>query len=174
MADLNPDRARAIAELQRLIDGIGVAMVTTIAPDEALHSRPMLLERLEANATLVFLTHLSSQKTRDVQREPRVNVAFVSDKGDRYVSVSGRARIAHDEARMRALWNPTYRAWFPGGPGDPDSAIFTVAIDRVDYWDVPSSRLVRLWGVVRAVATGRVAEAGEHDTIAFGDEPASG
>jgi hypothetical protein len=34
---------------------------------------------------------------------------------------------------------------------------------------VPSSRLVRLWGVVRALATGQVAEAGDHQTIEFGD-----
>jgi general stress protein 26 len=166
---VDPNRDRAIAELQRLIDGIPVAMVTTVATDEALHSRPMLLEHVEPNATLVFLTHLSSQKTRDVQRDPRVNITFVSGKGDRYVSVSGTARISHDEARMRELWSATYRAWFPGGPDDPDSAIFTVTIDRVDYWDVPSSKLVRLWGVARAVATGQVAEAGEHDTITFGD-----
>jgi general stress protein 26 len=163
------DRERAVAELRRLIDGIPVAMVTTVATDDALHARPMLLERLESDATLVFLTHLSSQKTSDVTRDARVNIAFVSDKGDRYVSISGTARITHDEARMRQLWNPTYRAWFPHGPDDPDSAIFTVTIDRVDYWDVPSSRLVRLWGVVRAVATGQIAESGTRDAIYFTD-----
>ena len=162
------DQDRAVAELRRLIDGIPVAMVTTVATDDALHARPMLLERVDRDASLVFLTHLSSQKTTDVHRDPRVNVTFISDKGDRYVSVSGRASVTHDVARMHEMWNPTYRAWFPKGADDPDSAIFTVTIDRVDYWDVPSSRLVRLWGVVRAVATGQVAEAGEHDTIVFG------
>jgi len=170
MAAAEPDRARAVAELGRFIDGIPVAMVTTIAPDDVLRCRPMLLERLEADATLVFLTHLTSQKAGDVRREPRVNVAFVSDKGDRYISIGGRATVAHDEARFRALWKPTYRAWFPGGPGDPESAIFTVAIDRVDYWDVPTSRFVRLWGVVRALATGQIAESGDHTTIEFGDD----
>src|ERR671937_2315593 len=96
--------ARAVAELSRLIDGITVAMVPTIAPDDVLRCRPMLLERLEPDATLVFLTHLSSQKVDDVRRDPRVNVSFVSAKGDRYVSVGGRATIAHDVARMHALW----------------------------------------------------------------------
>lgn len=163
------DRERAISELQRLIDGIPVAIVTTIAVDGALRCRPMLLERLEPDATLVFLTHLSSQKTGEVRRDPRVNVAFQSDKGDRYVSISGTATATHDPARMQALWNPTYRAWFPSGANDPDSAIFTVRIDRVEYWDVPSSRLVRLWGVVKALTTGRVAEAGDHEQIEFGD-----
>lgn len=170
------DRARAIAELQRLIDGIPVAMVTTLAADGLLRCRPMLLERLEADASLVFLTHLSSQKTDEVRHDARVNVALQSDKGDRYVSVSGTASVGHDVDRMRQLWNPTYRAWFPAGADDPDSAIFTVRIDRVEYWDVPSSRLVRLWGVVKALATGEVAESGDFNRIEFGDpvEPEHG
>lgn len=50
------------------------------------------------------------------------------------VSVSGTGTTTHDPARMHALWNPTYRAWFPNGPDDPDSAILSVRIDRVEYW----------------------------------------
>lgn len=171
MDDHAEARKRATAELQRLIDGITVAMVTTVAPDDALRCRPMLVEQLLPDGSLVFLTHLSSQKVDDIKRDRRVNVAFVGDRGDRYVSVSGRATIAHDPARMHVLWNPTYRAWFPAGPDDPDSAVLTVHILCVEYWDVPSSRLVRLWGVVRALATGEVAEAGEHETIQFGESP---
>jgi general stress protein 26 len=162
-------RARARAELARLVDGISVVMLTTVAADGALRSRPLLLERLQPDGSLTFLTHLSSQKVAELAADPRVNVAFVGDQGDRYVSVSGTGTIVHDPVRIHALWNPTYRAWFPNGPDDPDSAILTVTIDRVEYWDVPSSRLVRLWGVLRAVASGQVAEAGDHDTIEFGD-----
>jgi general stress protein 26 len=72
------------------------------------------------------------------------------------------AQPTHDPARMRALWQPTYRAWFPGGPDDPDSAIFTVRIERIEYWDVPTSRIVRVWCAMKALATGQVVEAGEH------------
>jgi general stress protein 26 len=173
--DAQPDdRAKALAELTRLIDGIPVVMVTTHAGDGLLRSRPMLLERLEPDGSFIFLTHLSSQKIAEVVRDPRVNLAFVGDKGDRYISVSGTGAATHDEARMRALWNPTYRAWFPNGPDDSDSAILTVRIDRVEYWDVPSSRLVRLWGVVRALASGQPAEAGEHEVLTFGDADEKG
>ena len=158
------DRETALAELARLIEGIPVAMVTTRADDGMLGSRPMLLERLEPDGALTFLTHLSSEKVRESARDPRVNVAFVSDKGDHYVSVSGVAEAVHDPARMHALWKPTYRAWFPGGPDDSDSAIFTVRIERIEYWDVPTSRVVRIWCAVKALATGQVVEAGEHQT----------
>jgi general stress protein 26 len=159
------DRARALDELTRLIDGVAVAMVTTIADDSQLVCRPMLLERLEPDGSLTFLTHLSSQKVHEIASEPRVNVSFVSSKGDRYVSISGTAAATHDPTRMRELWNPTYRAWFPHGPDDPDGGILTIAIERIEYWDVPTSRLVRLWCAVKAVATGRVFEAGEHRRV---------
>ena len=168
MDDHGAARDRAIVELKQRVEGIPVAMVTTIAPDDVLRCRPMLVERLEPDATLVFLTHLSSQKTEDIRRDPRVNVAFQSDKGDCYVSVGGTATVVHDEARFRAMWNPTYRAWFPGGPDDPDSAILTVTIERIDSWDVPSSRMVRLWSAVKALATGEVVESGERTTIELG------
>jgi general stress protein 26 len=158
-------REHAAEALRPLIDGIPVAMVTTVAADGALRCRPMLLTRLESDATLVFLTHVSSQKTDEVQHDARVNVAFQSDKGDRYVSVSGTATVAHDVPRMRDLWNPTYRAWFPSGVDDPDGAVMTVRVDYVDYWDVPSSRLVRVWGAVKALATGEVVESGDSGRI---------
>ena len=158
------DRASALAELARLIDGVPVAMVTTHADDDQLTSRPMLLERLEADGSLTFLTHLSSDKVRQIALDPHVNVAFVSARGDHYVSVSGTATATHDPARMKALWNMTYRAWFPDGPEDPDSAIFTVSITRIESWDVPTSRLVRVWCAMKALATGQVVEAGKHQT----------
>ena len=156
------DREKALAELARLIEGISVAMLTTRTGDGMLGSRPMHLEKLEPDGTLTFLTHLSSDKVHEIARDPKVNVAFVSSKGDHYVSVAGTATATHDPARMRALWKPTYRAWFPGGPDDPDGAILTVRIERIESWDVPTSRLVRVWSAVKALATGQVVEAGEH------------
>src|SRR5579862_7854015 len=98
---------RALAELRHRIEGIAIAMVTTIAPDDVLRCRPMLLERLEPEATLVFLTHRSSQKVDDVRHDPRVNAAFVGDRGDRYVSIGGAATVVHDEVRFRSYWNPS-------------------------------------------------------------------
>jgi general stress protein 26 len=82
-------------------------MMTTVAADGALRSRPLLLESLEPDGSLVFLTHLSSQKIGELSHDARVNVAFVSGKGDRYISVSGTGKATHDPGRMHAMWNPT-------------------------------------------------------------------
>lgn len=149
-------------------------MVTTIGSDGLLHARPMLLVRFEESGQLLFLTHLSSTKRDDIDRDARVNVTFVSDKGDRYVSISGHASVTRDEARMRELWNPTYRAWFPNGPEDRDGGIFTVLIAYADYWDTPTSHMVRIWDALKAITMGRVIESGTHGQIELnGDEAKS-
>jgi general stress protein 26 len=142
-------------------------MVTTIADDDLFRSRPMLLERVEDDGSLVLLTHASSQKVHELTRDSRVNVTFADDKGTRYVYATGRGRVGRDEHLIEELWNPTYRAWFPGGRDDPEIAVLRIEVERVEYWDVPSSRLVRLWGAVTALATGKVAESGEHLTLTF-------
>jgi len=43
-----------------------------------------------------------------------------------------------------------------------------VTIERIDCWDVPSSRMVRLWSAVKALATGEVVESGDRTTIELG------
>jgi general stress protein 26 len=166
------ERRRAFAELGRLLDGIPVVMVTSVGADNFLRSRPMLLERLDDAGRLLFLTHLSSYKVREIEHHARVNVAFVGSNPERYVSISGRGTVTRDEARIHALWNPTYQAWFPAGPDDRDVAVLSVQIERVEYWDVPSSRLVRLWGVARALVTRQAAEAGEHRTFVLDGDAA--
>ena len=137
-------------------------MVTTVAVDGALRSRPLLLESLEPDGSLIFLTHLSSQKVAELAHDARVNVAFVGDRGDRYVSVSGAGSTTHDPVRMRALWNPTYRAWFPNGPDDPDTAIMTVSIDAVGVLGRPDEPHRALVGSGPRGRHRQVAEAGEH------------
>src|SRR5439155_25107747 len=62
MPPVAPARDRATAELPRRTDGISVAMVTTIAPDDARRCRLTLLEQLLPDASLVFLD--SSQTDR--------------------------------------------------------------------------------------------------------------
>ena len=52
------------------------------------------------------------------------------------------------------LWNPTYRAWFPDGIDDPDLTVVRVDVDRADYWETATSRVVRLVEAVTAMVTG--------------------
>jgi general stress protein 26 len=81
----------------------------------------------------------------------------LSDDDERQL-LSGRggsANASRDVELIRRLWHLTYRAWFPEGRDDREAAVLRVAVERIDYWEPPRSRFVRLLQAVKAVVTRR-------------------
>ena len=70
-----------------------------------------------------------------------------------------------DRAKMEELWSPMVKAWFPKGIEDPNIVLMKVHVEKAEYWDAPSSKLVALVGFVKALATGERYEGGENKTI---------
>jgi general stress protein 26 len=68
----------------------------------------------------------------------------------------------HDKGKMKKLWNPLYKAWFPKGLDDPDICLLRIRVESAEYWDTPSSKMVQLAGFIKAVATGERYHPGEN------------
>lgn len=154
-----------IKKLAELIKGIEVAMLTTVAEDGTLRSRPMVTQKAEFDGTLWFFTPAGAPKVGEVGHDRRVNVSYASPDDNRYVSVSGTAELVRDRQKIEELWNPVLKAWFPDGLQDPELALLRVNPERAEYWDSPSSTLVHLVGFVRAVATGKPYRPGENEKL---------
>jgi general stress protein 26 len=155
------DRDQDIAKLAGMIKDIQFAMLTTRAADGTLRSRPMTTRSEDFDGTLWFLTGERTHKTSEIALHPDVNLAYVKVDDNAYVSVSGRAQVLDDRERARALWNPAYRAWFPGGVDDPDLRVLRVDVTGAEYWDSPSSTVVQALGFAKAIFTGQRYEPGE-------------
>jgi general stress protein 26 len=139
-------------KVRAMIQKTGVGMLTTIDGDGQFVSRPMLALLLDDDPGVYFLTHTSSAKVGQIAAQSRVALTFIGPDSV-YLSVVGRAGPLQDAALVAHLWNPTYRAWFPDGVGDPDVTVLRVAVDRADYWEAPTSRVVRLIEAVAAIVT---------------------
>lgn len=164
MAQTQQDSVRKLGEL---IHDVRVAMLTTVEPDGHLRSRPMATQKMDFNGELWFFTPLDSSKVNEVQREQHVNVSYAEPDNQIYVSVSGRAKVSRDRKKMEELWSPINKAWFPKGLDDPNIGLICVDVDRAEYWDAPSGKLVQLVGFVKAVVTGKAyADEGvEHEKV---------
>ena len=58
------------------------------------------------------------------------------------------------------------KAWFPGGPTDPDLALLQVRITQAEYWDVTDSKMVQLAKMAKAAVTGEPPRnMGEHKEL---------
>lgn len=154
-----------VKKLAELIKDINMAMLTTVDKDGSLRSRPMSVQEAEFDGNLWFFTQDNSPKAGEIQQEHQVNVSFAKPEDNRYVSISGRATISHDKAKMKELWNPAYKAWFPEGLDDPNICLLKVKVAKAEYWDSPGSAVIHLIGFVKALVTGEEFEPGENEKI---------
>ena len=144
-------------------------MLTTAEPDGKLRSRPMATQKAEFDGTLWFFTRASSPKVDEVEQWHNVNLSYASPDSNTYVSVTGTASLVRDAAKVKELWNPILKAWFPNGLEDPDLALLHVTVQKAEFWDSPSSTMVHIAGFVKAIATGQAytPSAGEHEKISL-------
>jgi general stress protein 26 len=149
------DHKENIKKLHDLVKDIRFAMLTTVEEDGTLRSRPMATQEFEFDGDLWFFTSANASKVDEVQHNQHVNVSYAEPKDQKYVSVSGTAQLVRDRQKIEELWNPLFKAWFPQGLDDPEVALLKVSVDKAEYWDSPSSRVVRLVGFAKALVTGK-------------------
>src|SRR6187551_160290 len=130
-------RIAPFAKFRELTAGSHVAMLTTHGADGLLHSRPMGARAIEPDGALWFFTADDSGKVQEIYHDQMVNVSYLKPGGQVYVSVAGKASLSHERERMRALWTPALKAWFPEGVDSPHLALLRVDIQAIDYWEGP-------------------------------------
>ena len=154
-----------IEKIERLIDGIKTAMLTTEGEDGRLRSRPMATQPIDPRGSLWFFTNAHTAKIDEVRAHHQVNVSYCDPNDHRYVSISGSARIVREREKIEKLWKPAYATWLPKGRDDPDLALLEVRIEEAEYWDAPLSTMVVLFEFARGLLTGRPYEGGDHEKL---------
>ena len=154
-----------VEKLGDLIKDIQYAMLTTVCADGTLRSRPMQTQQALFDGTLWFFTDVESAKVHEVEGERHVNVAYGDPAHNRWVSVAGTAQVVRDHSKIKELWTPPLKAWFPKGQDDPSIALLRVDVSGAEYWDAPSTKMVKLVGFVKAIVTGKRYEPGENEKI---------
>lgn len=142
-----------IARLNELIQGIELAILTTVRPDSSLHSCPMAARAVDFTGAFWFITSVNSEKVEAVRTIQRVNLCFAASQANRYVSVSGFCELIRDRAKAKDLWHSDYKSWFPGGLEDPDLVLLKIVVQQAEYWDPALARMVSLEGFDQAAIT---------------------
>ena len=145
-------------------------MLSTLAEDGTIQSRPMGTQAVDDQGNIWFFTSTSSGKVASIQYHPQINLAYVSPSQGTYISVVGTAKILKDYEKEKELWTPFLNAWFPEGLNDPDLALLKVDVDCAEYWDAPQGKMVQFVGIAKAAISGGPypAKAGEHGKLDLG------
>jgi general stress protein 26 len=157
-----------LEHFHQLIEGMEIAMMTTISPEGELVSRPMATQKHGADGKLWFMTNAESHKLEELASDARVNLAYYKDRTREFVSVSGRAKANHDRAKIHELYQADWKAWLgaesevrDGGPDDPRIALIEVAPHSVSYLKLDRPAALVMLSLVKGMVTGEPPKVGE-------------
>ena len=159
---------KKLEELYGLIEGIEIAMLTTVEADGSLTSRPMATQKPREGVDLWFMTSAETHKADVLRRHPQVNVAYYNNKTREWVSVSGLATLSRDRALIHELYAKDWKAYLgdeggarDGGPDDPRILLIEIDAQEATYMKSNTPRVIALFKVMKALATGGRVELGD-------------
>ena len=121
--------------IQAMVKDIKYTMMTTRNDENHLHSCPMNTTETSIGAKDIwFIGHKPSETVDNIKQNPEVNLAYVTQESDKYLSISGTAELVEDEEKLNELWSVMYNAYFEQGKDDPKVQLIKVVPHGAEYW----------------------------------------
>jgi general stress protein 26 len=150
-----------IGRVWSIIEAVGVCMLTTQSAGR-LRARPVEA-RPDRKAGLIFVvTDAHSAKQDEIETKPEIGLVFVDANAKAYLSITARARVTRDIAKLEQVWRITDTAWWPGGPTDPNVCLLQIEPQTAELWDGPASTAVSVFEFAKAWLTGTEPALGEN------------
>ena len=115
---------------------------TAVSTSGSSATRPMSVQEVDDDGTLWFLSARDSHKNLELEREPAVRLFFQCSEHSAFLTLTGRAQITTDKARIHALWEPVLKTWFTEGEDDPRITAIAFRPQGGYYWDNKHGRAV--------------------------------
>ncbi len=167
-----------VEELYALIEDMETAMMTTQQADGQLVTRPMATQTQAGIGDLYFVTDINSKKVADLRQNPQINLGYLSKDSFEWVSVSGKATISQDRAKIKELYQPDWKAWFneeggdkDGSPDDPRLALVVVDANSVRYSKALNSKPVAFVKYAVGMARGEMPELNREEQLGDSELP---
>src|SRR5436190_12319059 len=108
---------QALKKIRRLLENFSIAFMITIQGDEVL-ARPIGVvgDHAAFDGSLWFITDRRSRKVQAIENGAVTTLLFQNDREGAYLHLTGTATVVEDGKRLRELYTPVQRTWFPDGP----------------------------------------------------------
>ena len=135
---------KKLSEIAKKMGSIDVAMLSTHTTGGQIAGRPMSNNGdVEYDGDSYYFTWEKSRMVSDIEKEPKVSLAFQGDKGF-MVAVEGKAEVIRDKQAFEDHWNPSLDQWFEDGVDTKGVVMLKVSATRAHYWDGEEEGEVKL------------------------------
>ena len=153
-----------VEKIRELVSHSCVGMLGTLE-DGFMRFRPMSHVDIDDEGRIWFFTSKDSWKAGDILQNPTVQLVYINESDSIYLSIDGSATLSVDQQRMKELFNPYVKAWFPNGLKDPSLALLVVSPMEVEYWSNDDSKVLTYLKILSAAVTGSQPSVGDHGKL---------
>jgi general stress protein 26 len=132
---------KSLTDLAEDMRDIDFTMLSTIAEDGSIASRPMSNNRdVDYDGDSWFFALDNTRAVTDIQREPKVGMTLQGKSGllgkpPIFLSIEARAELLRDKALFEKHWNSDLERWFQQGVDTPGLVLIKAHAERLHYWD---------------------------------------
>jgi general stress protein 26 len=95
------------------------------------------------NGSSYFFTYEGSQKIKDIELNPHVNLNFEGKDGF-YLAVTGKAKLIRDKGMFAQHWLDSLKQWFKDGIDTPGMVLIHVKGNELHYWQKNKEGKIKL------------------------------
>ncbi len=154
-----------IIKLKEIIEPIKICMFTTLDDKNRINSRPMTTIKIAPDGDIWFFTNDYSEAIHDVSKDNTVDLIYSHPGQNSYAHIRGSSTVVLSKEKIKELWHPMLKAWFPLGMDDPKLCLIKVAMKEASYWNAGSNKMINFFNILKAIATREIYDDGEHGKI---------
>lgn len=161
----NLSEQEAIEKFKEIVKHESTCLFTTRLTEVPLTTRPMAVQKVCDQGNFWFLSDRDSDKNKEIENDPRVQLFISNTSNYEFLSVYGNASITRDRHKIDELWSDIAKAWFPEGKDDPRVTVIKVTPEQGFYWDTKDGKLVSMIKILASAVTGKTMQEGVEGTI---------
>ncbi len=148
--------AEAVEKVRDLVKKAGSCFFRTAqAVEGSSESRPMAALQVDDNGNLWFLSAADSHKNVELGIDSAVELYFQASSHSGFLMLRGTGIVSKDKAKIKELWEPTFKTWFTEGEEDPRITVIQVAPSDGYYWDTKHGKVVSGVKILIGAALGK-------------------
>ena len=133
-----------IEKLKALVGKCRVGMLGCWEDEETpMRFRPMSHVDVDDSGNLWFFTSADSEKMEQLKKHPAIQLTYSCESESTYLNISGAAHLSTNKGKMKELFNPYVKAWFPRGLEEPEIALLVVRPLEVEYWVSDENKMLQ-------------------------------
>ena len=145
----------ALDKIRGLLKQLPIAFMVT-AHGNAITARPIGVvgDHGAFDGSVWFITDRRSRKVEAIESGATTALLFQNDREGTYLHMTGQAVVVEDPTKLKELYTPVQRTWFPDGVDDPHITLLRFDATEANYWDGHASMPRLAWAYAKSVVTG--------------------